>query len=74
MKGKYVNEFQVGDGISLYGYEGVVSEVDHKIIDETPCTYLKVNFNDPKNVGYQYEGGWYGGSDNRVAYGYIETR
>ena len=67
---KYVNQFEVGDKINLYGFDGVVAEINHEMRDNTPCTYLKVNFDNPKKVGYQYEGGWYGGSDNIVGYGY----
>ena len=69
---KFVNEFKVGDGINIRGYEGKVIEIAHEIRETTPCTYLRVSFNDPKYVGYQYEGGWYGGTDNSVCYGFIE--
>ena len=69
---KYVNQFNVGDKINLYGWIGKVMEISKEIREGTPCTYLKVNFDEPKKVGYQYEGGWYGGSDNIVGYGYIE--
>ena len=82
MKSKTVNEFKVGDGIQLYGWRGTVAEIDHQMRDKfdderelicrVPCTYLKVNFDNPKEVGYQYEGGWFGGTDNVVAYGYFE--
>lgn len=67
-----VNHFKVGDKINLYGFVGTVAEVSHKMCDQTPCTYLRVQFDDPKTVGYQYENAWYGGSDDIVAYGYVE--
>ena len=71
-KKMFVNEFKVGDRISLYGWPGKVAEITHINREGTPCTYLRVNFDNPTEVGYQYEGGWYGGADNVVAYGYIE--
>ena len=83
---KTVEQFKVGDRIRLYGWEGVVVEIDHQIRTadkdgycttnpkyiamEVPCTYLRVNFDEPAKVGYQYEGGWYGGKDGVVAHGY----
>lgn len=82
MKSKTVNEFKIGDGIQIYGWTGTVTDVDHQMRDtfndkheitgQQPCTYLKVSFDNPEEVGYQYEGGWYGGSDDVVAYGYFE--
>ena len=71
MTSKTVNEFKVGDGIQVYGWTGTVVDIDHQMRN-VPCTYLQVKFDDPKEIGYQYEGGWYGGSDNVVAYGYFE--
>jgi len=70
--GKAVNEFKVGDGISLYGWTGTVVEIDKQERDGHPCTYLKVEFDEPDEVGYQYHGGWYGGLDGVVAYGYFK--
>ena len=67
-----VNKFNVGDGIVLYGWKGIVIDKDTQIRDGDRCTYLKVSFNDPKEVGYQYEGGWYGGKNDVVAYGYYK--
>ena len=67
-----VNEFKVGDKIRIYGWTGKVAEIDHENRNGTPCTYLRVNFDNPAEVGYQYEGGWFGGSDGVVAYGYID--
>ena len=82
MLSKTVNEFKIGDGVQIYGWTGTVVEIDrqmrekynnkHEVIGLTPCTYLQVKFDNPKEVGYQYEGGWYGGTDNIVAYGYFE--
>lgn len=82
---KTVEQFKIGDGIRLYGWEGTVTDINHcmstadkdgycttnpKYIAITvPCTYLKVSFNEPSKVGYQYDGGWYGGKDGVVAYG-----
>ena len=61
MKSKYVNEFQVGDGIRVCGFDGIVTDVYHwKTADGKPGTYVKVDFDDPKTVGYQYHGGDYG--------------
>lgn len=85
-----VEQFKVGDRIRVCGWEGWVAEVEHKLVPadkdgycttnpkdiaiEVPCTYLRVNFDEPAKVGYQYEGGWYGGKDGVVAYGYgVET-
>ena len=66
---KTVEQFKVGDRIRLYGWEGVVSEIDHQMVPadkdgycttnpkyiatEVPCTYLRVNFDEPAKVGYQ---------------------
>lgn len=76
-----VSEFKVGDRISLYGWLGTVKEVKHEVRDklnyknevigEMPCTYVRVGFDEPEKIGYQYEDGWYGGSDELVSYGYI---
>ena len=73
-KSLVVNKFKVGDKIVICGYTGTVSKVDHIIShdDGSPCTYLTVNFDNPNEIGYQYEGGHYGGKDDIVAYGYIE--
>lgn len=71
-RSKYVNEFNVGDGISLYGYRGTVIDVYHWTDNGKKGTYVKVAFDDPANVGYQYEGGNYGGLDNVVSYGYFK--
>lgn len=85
-----VEQFKVGDRIRVCGWECWVAEVEHKLVPadkdgycttnpkgiaiEVPCTYLRVNFDEPAKVGYQYEGGWYGGKDGVVAYGYgVET-
>lgn len=77
MLGKMVNEFNIGDGICLYGNDGVVDDKESmaKIGSDNEyhdCTYLKVSFNKPQEVGYQYEGGWYGGRDDMVCYGFYE--
>lgn len=73
MKSKFVNEFCVGDGISILGWHGTVTDVHHwKSTDGRPGTYVTVHFDDPKKIGYQYEGGDYGGLDNVVSYGYFE--
>lgn len=72
MTSKKVNEFKVGDGIMVYGWTGTVTEINHETRDKQPCTYLKVNFDNPEEIGYQYEGGWYGGLDVVVGYGYFE--
>lgn len=74
---KAVNEFNVGDGIRMYGFTGIVSDKHEEMRyteNGTPCecTYLKVLFDDPGTVGYQYHGGWYGGRNDLVGYGYFE--
>lgn len=69
---KTVEQYEVGDGIVLYGWPGTVVEIDHQDREVGPCTYLRVAFDRPGDVGYQYEGGWYGGRDGIVAYGYFE--
>lgn len=70
-KSKFVNEFIVGDRITIYGFIGKVVEICHEMRGEVACTYLKVAFDDPSTVGYQYEGRWYGGTNDLVSYGYI---
>lgn len=81
-----VERFNVGDRIRVCGFEGWVAEVDHQTRDadkdgcctnnpkfiamQVPCTYLRVNFDEPAKVGYQYENGWYGGKDGVAAYDY----
>ena len=78
---KTVEQFKVGDRIRVHGFDGWVAEVSHETRYETnwktgertnpqECTYVRVNFDEPKKVGYQYEGGWYGGLDGVVAYGF----
>ena len=55
MKSKYVNEFRVGDGISILGWRGTVTGVHHwKSTDGRQGTYVTVHFDDPKKIGYQY--------------------
>lgn len=81
-----VDQFRPGDRIRVHGWEGRVSEVEHvmmtadkdgyhttnpKYIEkEVACTYLRVRFDEPEKIGAQYDGGWYGGLDGVVAYGY----
>ena len=83
MASKCVNEFNVGDGIVVYGWKGTVTEVehitrydiDHKTGEKTnpkPCTYVTVAFDEPAQVGYQYHNASFGGLDNVVAYGYFK--
>lgn len=69
-----VNEFKIGDKIRIYGWTGTVTDIDHVIKhdDGAHCTYLKVDFDEPEVVGYQYHGGWFGGKDDVVAYGHID--
>ena len=73
-KSLFVNEFKIGDKIIVHGWAGTVSAIDHTIshYNGEPCTYLTVNFDEPEKIGYQYEGGTFGGTDNIVSYGYIE--
>lgn len=68
---KTVEQYEIGDGIVLYGWSGTVAEIDHQERDGKPCTYIRVMFDEPDEVGYQYEGEWYGGTDGVVAYGYF---
>ena len=84
---KSVDQFKPGDRIRVYGWEGRVSEVSHVMVStdmdwycttnpqyiakEVPCTYLRVRFDHPEEIGSQYDGGWYGGLDGVVAYGYF---
>lgn len=67
-----VNNFKVGDGIVVQGWTGTVVAVEKEMRGDTPCTYLQVRFDNPKDIGYQYEGGWYGGTDDVVTYGYFK--
>ena len=83
---KTVEQFEVGDHIRLYGWDGVVIEIDHRMVAadkngyctsnpkyiamRVPCTYLLVRFDEPEKVGYQYENDWYGGKNGVVAYEY----
>ena len=80
-----VERFKVGDRVRIYGFEGRIAEINRQLVDadengcctndpkriamQVPCTYLRVNFDEPAKVGYQYEDGWYGGKDGVVAYG-----
>ena len=70
--GKTVEQFSVGDGIVLYGFSGKVVEIDKQKRENGDCTYLRVRFDRPEKVGYQYEGGWYGGLNGVVGYGYFK--
>lgn len=73
MKSKTVDQFNIGDKISLYGYSGIVVDIAHEIRDGVECTYLKINFdNDPELAKTAYNDGWYGGNNEVVAYSYIE--
>lgn len=71
---KFVNEFKIDDNIIVYGWTGTVKDIDHRIssYDGAPCTYLQVSFDNPREVGFQYQNGWYGGTDGVVSYGHIE--
>ena len=69
---KFVEEFEVGDGIVLYGWSGTVVEISHEKRSVGDCTYLSVEFDDPEDIGYQYEGGWCGGLNGVVGYGYFK--
>lgn len=51
---------KVGDRVSVHGYRGVVKDVNRLNHEGRDCTYIKVSFDNPKEIGYQYEGGWYG--------------
>ena len=87
---KTVEQFKVGDRIRVHGWDGWVVEVDHRtvpadkdgyttfnpkdIAQNVPCTYLRVRFDEPEKVGYQYDNDWYVGKDGVVAYGFgVET-
>ena len=69
---KCVNEFNVNDKISLYGYSGTVKEICKCVRDGIYCTYLKVKFDDCELSNTAYDDGWYGGNNDIVGYGYIE--
>lgn len=51
---------KIGDKVSVHGFHGVVKDVNRINHDGKNCTYIKVSFDNPKEIGYQYEGGWYG--------------
>ena len=52
---------KIGDKVSVHGYKGIVADVNRLNNHEgRACTYIKVKFDNPKEIGYQYEGGWYG--------------
>lgn len=73
IKSKKVNEFKVGDKIRACGYDGTVTEVANAKNDGVECTYLKIKFDDNSGlVGTPYDGGWYGGTNDVVSYGFIE--
>lgn len=73
MKSKTVEQFNIGDKISLYGHSGIVIGIAPEIRDGVECTYLKINFdNDAELAKTVYNGGWYGGNNRVVAYGYVE--
>lgn len=72
MEGRLVSQFKVGDGIRILGWTGTVMKIDKQKRDGRPCTYLRVAFDEPEEIGYQYHNGWYGGVDELVAYGYFK--
>ena len=73
MRSKTVEQFKIGDKISIYGYVGIVVDKEPEIRDGVKCTYLKVNFDNNNELAKTaYNGGWYGGNNEIVAYGYIE--
>lgn len=73
MESKKVNEFKTGDKIRVEGYDGTVLEVAHEDRGGMACTYLKVKFNDDCDIANTaYDGGWYGGSNSIVSYGYTQ--
>ena len=51
---------KIGDKVSVHGYKGIVKDVNRLNYEGRACTYIKVKFDNPKEIGYQYEGGWYG--------------
>ncbi len=63
---------KTGDRVVIYGWKGTVTEVYHTIdkkwngteyeeISGSESTSVKVAFDDPEKIGYQYEGGVFGG-------------
>ena len=63
---------KTGDRVVIYGWKGTVTEVYHTIdekwngteYEEIPgseSTSVKVAFDAPEEIGYQYEGGVFGG-------------
>ena len=70
MKEKELN-VKVGDRVSTHGYTGTVTEVlkgrdtewNGKEYIEVPgsdWTNVRIHFDNPKEIGYQYENGTYG--------------
>lgn len=83
---KFVNDFQVNDRIRVRGFVGTVTEVfseervmerDYKtgeVLKTASCTYLTVHFDEPEVIGFQYQDGSYGGTNNLVSYGYYDDK
>lgn len=75
MYNRYMSKEQlavkVGDRVRVYGWEGTVTEVFHnkdtewngkeyEEIADSDSTAVKIHFDDPKSIGYQYQDGVYG--------------
>ncbi len=73
---KKMKEFNVGDGIIVQGWSGTVTGIErftHVCGSERfPCTSIRVAFDEPEKIGYQYNNEWYGGHDEVAVYGYFE--
>lgn len=72
MESRLVSQFKVGDGIRILGWNGTVMEIDKQERDGRPCTYLRVAFDKPDEIGSQYNDEWYGGDDELAAFGYFK--
>lgn len=62
---------KIGDKVSVHGYRGVVKDINRLNHDGMDCTYIKVSFDNPKEIGYQYEGGWYGAQNDYLLESFI---
>ena len=54
---------KAGDKVRVHGFDGIVKDVRKTNVDGRNGTYIKVNFEHPEIIGFQYEGGWYGAYD-----------
>lgn len=69
LRARMAQDVKVGDPCHVYGNSGTVEAVNHIIVEGTPCTYIKVDFDENTGLkGTAYDHGFYGCCD--VAWDY----